>query len=109
MSYWIYLNCACCKRPMHVERHSEGGAYKVGGTSQAELNVTYNYSAHFDFKQLDGKTASDMVPIMEQAVRDLGTERSPDYWQPTPGNAGYAVSILLAWAKQNPAAYFEVS
>jgi hypothetical protein len=29
----------------------------------------------------------------------LGVECDDDYWKPTPGNAGYALSVLLSWAK----------
>ena len=29
-----------------------------------------------------------------------------DYWAPTPGNAGYALKILLDWAIMNPDGVF---
>lgn len=134
MSWWVYLRdhaakptCdfgadsphACpvpCYPPVDVERHAEGGTYALGGTSDAELNVTYNYGGHFTralgggFKDvLDDKRAGDVIPLLEGAVAMLGTERDGDYWNNTPGNAGHALSILLAWARQRPDAIFAVS
>lgn len=43
------------------------------------------------------------------AVNTLGTVRDNDYWKPTPGNAGYALAILLKWAGQYPEARFKVT
>ena len=89
--------------PAKVTRHSEGGTYALGGVDVAELNITYNYGRHY-FAELDGEhgirwlyglKASDTVSALEVAIHALGTDRDPDYWKPTPGNAGYALSILL--------------
>lgn len=41
MSYWVYLENS--DGPVEVESHSDGGTYALGGTTDAELNVTYNY------------------------------------------------------------------
>lgn len=92
-----------------VERHFDGGTRALGGTPYADLNVTFNYRKHFDFNLLHEAIASDVEPIMADAVATLGTERDEDYWAPTPGNTGYALSILLGWARQHPDATFEVS
>ena len=78
------------------------------GTTSAELNVTYNYSKHFSFRFLHGRTAKEVVILLEYLVDKLGTERAEDYWEATPGNAGYAINILLSWAKQHPEATFVV-
>lgn len=102
---------------VQVDNHSEGGTHVLGGTTDAELNVTYNYSGHFfrefhsglGLRWLNGKKAVDCVSRLESAVKALGVERDSDYWADTPGNAGYALSILLDWAKQHPDAVFEVS
>lgn len=91
-----------------VPRHAEGGTYVAGGTHDADLNVTYNYVQFFDFSVLYHRKAADTIPLMEEAVARLGTERSQNYWEATPGNAGYAVSILLGWAKLHPKARWEV-
>lgn len=99
-----------------VDRHTEGGTYAVGGTVDADLNVTYNYS-WFYFRYLDkkhglrwlsGKRASETIEKLEAAVKELGDNTYEDYWAPTPGNAGYALAVLLGWAKQYPDATWRV-
>ena len=75
----------------------------------AELNVTYNYGELFDFHWLDGKKASDTITKLQDAVTDLGIDKDPDYWLPTPGNVGYACNLLLQWAKQYPDIVWAVS
>lgn len=108
MSYDIELQCHECKRPVIVDKFTDGGTYAIGGSDIADLNVTYNYYTHFHFKELDGKKAVDVISVMQKAVDRLGTERSEDYWEDSKGNAGHAVNILLKWAKDNPNAIFEV-
>jgi hypothetical protein len=114
MSWDVYLEDPI--GVVQVSRHEEGGTYALGGTSQAGLNVTYNYGAAFheafgtDLREfLDGRRARDVIEPLRLAVAKLGTQRDPDYWQATRGNAGHALSILLAWAEQYPAATFRVS
>ena len=117
MSWWVSLKCPYCGQTLPVEKHSEGGTYVVGGSSEAELNVTYNYSQHYytalngddGLRWLDGKVAKDVVGDLQTAVASLGMERSEDYWEATPGNAGYALSILHRWALEHPDGVFEVS
>lgn len=102
-----------------VGRHEgEGGTYATGGSSEAELNITYNYGECYKLvfddygglrDLLDGKRASDMLPILTRAVDRLGTRQYQDYWAPTPGNAGHALNILLGWAREHPRAIFRVS
>lgn len=128
MSYDIYLEKD--GKCVEVDNHSEGGTYAMGGTTQAHLNVTYNYGwfyYHFLDKRkgirwLYGKKAKDCIARLEKAVKILGTNQYEEciegadwqdrknyrvhYWAPTPGNAGYALNILLQWAKQHPEAVF---
>jgi hypothetical protein len=117
MSHWVYLR-KDGGMPVDVPRHEEGGTYALGGMDTAELNVTYNYSEVYAViwdgkglrEMLDGQRAGDVASVLEQAVEKLGTRQyTRDYWAPTPGNAGYALSILLGWARENPDAIFEVS
>lgn len=122
MSYDVHLNCPHCGRPLLVENHSEGGTYAIGGTNEADLNITYNYGRHFaealgylgdpavrNFRDfLDGKAAAVVIPALEKAVSMLGTTQAADYWDAVPGNAGHALAILLAWAKQHPDGIFSV-
>ena len=94
---------------VEVERFTEGGTYAIGGSTDADLNVTYNYGKHFDFRdELHGKKAADVIPLLEAKVAELGTERDRDYWNPTPGNVGYTLALLLRWAQQYPDAVFDV-
>lgn len=102
--------------PVEVELHSEGGIYVFGGTTDACLNITYNYSKFYSkylddigLKWLDGRKASDCIERLQAAVDTLGTEREDNYWLATCDNAGYALSILLRWAQQHPDAVFEVT
>lgn len=99
-------------RSIAVENHEEGGTYVLGGTPTADLNVTYNYS-RFYYEHLDsekgirwlyGKKASETVERLEKAVAVLGVQQHSDYWRKTSGNAGYALAILLRWARQHPTA-----
>lgn len=115
MSYDVSLRCHCCGRSVLVESHSEGGTFAVGGTNSADLNITYNYYEHFcrtlgedGIWQLHDQRAGDWIERLEKAVETLGTKRHDDYWKSTKGNAGYALSILLRWAKRHPEAIFEV-
>ena len=111
MSYDISLG----EPPVRVSRFTEGGTYVIGGSDYATLNVTYNYSNHFrDYFEggiwdINGIRASKVIPLLAKAVEALGTERDDDYWKSTEGNAGYALSILLLWARQHPRAKFHVS
>lgn len=96
-----------------VARIQEGGTQVVGGTDEPELNITYNYAEVyrlFDFSidDLNGHRAGDFIEKMEQIVDKCGTKRFENYWAPTPGNAGFALNILLGWAKQYPDATFKV-
>lgn len=135
MSYWVHLenrsakpwctygsqaegSCPTpCYPAVEVPNHSEGGTYAMGGIAQAELNLTYNYSRFFrealdredGLRWLHDKRASECIGRLADAVGLLGVERDEDYWAPTRGNAGHALSILLEWAKAHPEAVFRVS
>jgi hypothetical protein len=108
MSWWVSLNDEKGD-PLSVDSHSEGGTYVLGGTHEASLNITYNYSEYyykwinkeFGLRWLDGQRAWETINALAVAVENLGAKRDDDYWAATEGNAGYAASILLAWAKQH--------
>lgn len=91
------------KRVMsQTEKHQiKGGTYEIGGTKQAWLNITYNYSEHFVNafgkslkKVIHGKSSKEIIPILEEGIKILGTNTSTDYWESTPGNAGKALQDL---------------
>ena len=107
----------------------EGGTQVVGGTKDCDLNITYNYSPFYHeifpmqynqngngqitmettgLRWLTSKTGAEAIPILEHCVQRLGTKRGDDYWAATLGNAGYALSILLEWAREFPDAVFWV-
>lgn len=88
----------------------KGGTYALGGTFEAWLNVTYNYSKFF-YKVLDtekgirglyGKTGAETIPMLEKAISLLGDDVDEDYWEPTEGNAKRALRGLLEFAKNRP-------
>jgi hypothetical protein len=91
-----------------------GGTYAIGGTPEASLNITYNYSPHYrqtiDAEQgirwLYGKTGAEALPVLKKAVAQLGTDQHSDYWEPTPGNAGHALLGLIAFAELRPDGVF---
>lgn len=116
-----------CYPAVQVEHRTDGGTYRVGGTDEAELNITYNYARNWWpvwqriggpedgegdgslGKMIGEKRAGDTIEWLSKAVEILGTERDPDYWAATDGNAGYALSILLGWARQHPDAVWRIS
>lgn len=116
MSYDIHLEDKNGQR-IEIETHQRhGGTYALGGTSEAWLNITYNYSQFYrqyldaekGIRVLYGKRVVESIPLIEKAIAALGTERSSDYWEPTPGNAGAALNDLLEIARMaGPDAVFQ--
>jgi hypothetical protein len=89
--------------------HDDGGTIVLGGTNHATLNITYNYSSLFrshlhpdGLQWIDGKTGSEAILLLSKAVNTLGVKQDLDYWKATQGNAGYALNILLRWARWFP-------
>ena len=117
MSYDVYLK----KEPtdeassLPVPLHKEGGVICTCGDTAAEMVITYNYGEvyhlfGFSIDDLHKKQALDVILRLRGMVRLLGTKKyERDYWAPTPGNAGHALSILLQWAELHPDGYFWVS
>lgn len=110
MSYDIYLNepeGGTCQLEIHGIR---GGTYAMGGTNEAWLNVTYNYSKHFhkhvDSEQgirwLYGKTGKETIPRLAEAISALKPDESDDYWESTEGNARLALMGLKVFAEARP-------
>ena len=115
MSWWVSL-CGEDGDPLPVEAHREGGTYDLAGCEEADLNVTYNYGPHYysaldavsGIKWLRGKSGAETIERLERAVACLGVVRADNYWAETRGNAGFALSILLAWARQHPEGIWHV-
>jgi hypothetical protein len=116
MSFWVSLNDKNGNSE-EVEKFKDGGTYNLHGSDEASLNITYNYSTFYyehlnadnGLRWLDKKTAKNTIEALEYAVDVLGTSQDSDYWSSTPGNAGYALSILLSWAKQYPESRWRVN
>lgn len=111
MSYDIYLLDPVTKTPIEFDskHHVVGGVFVLGGTSEAWLNITYNYGQIFreklgdgGIRRIYGKPGAETIPILEDAVSKLADDVDPDYWKPTEGNAKRALCGLLAFAKMRP-------
>jgi hypothetical protein len=106
MSHWISL--ILNGEIVTVPCFTEGGTFAVGGSSEADLNVTYNYAPliykYFPggLSSFNGKKAKDTIATLETAVKELGIQQDQDYWQCTAGNVGHTLNILLNWAKVCP-------
>lgn len=114
MSYDIELQDPVTKKTLQLDapHHMRGGTYAMGGTTDARLNVTYNYAPHFyrtlgegvagregGIRSIYGMTGAESIPILEKAISELGDDIDDDYWKPTEGNAKRALTQLLALAR----------
>jgi hypothetical protein len=113
MSYWISLLNEKGER-IEVAPFAEGGTYCPTGSTEANLNVTYNYAPHFrmlgndGLRSLYGMKAKDTIKLLKDAIDALADDVDDDYWKPTEGNAKKALSILYWWAVENPEGIWEV-
>lgn len=89
--------------------HMRGGTYAVGGTTDASLNVTYNYAVHFrrvmgerGVRTIYGMSGAASIPILDSAIANLSNDTDPDYWKATEGNAKRALVQLRALAEMRP-------
>lgn len=127
MSYDIELRDAVTGETLQLDspHQMKGGTYAMGGTTDASLNVTYNYSQHYrrvfgdesvelssfekmfgggktGIRKLYGMTGAESIPILDAAIAQLGDDVSDDYWEPTEGNAKRALIQLRALATMRP-------
>lgn len=110
MSYDICLKHPITGETLQVEQHQiKGGTYAIGGTTEAWLNVTYNYSQHFrnvfgenGIRTIYGLTGAESIPVLKNAIEQLGNDVSEDYWEATEGNAKTALCGLLTLAQLRP-------
>lgn len=117
MSYDCYLTDPVTKETLRAGfRHKiAGGIQAIGGTDDLWLNITFNYGKHYyrvmhnGIPGLDGKTGAQSIPILEQAIAQLGDDVSDDYWEPTEGNAKRALCGLLALAQMRPDGVWYIS
>ena len=92
-----------------------GGTYAIGGSKEAWLNVTYNYSPifkkvlGFSLSRLDGKCVKDTLPDLERAIELLKEDDKTDnYWDATEYNAKKALKDLVYLGKQKPDAFWHI-
>lgn len=113
MSYDIQLVCSHCNNTLSLDeefKYAHGG-----GTWHCDTNFTYNYSSYY-YKEIDaekgiraiyGLTGQEALPLLENAIKVLGTTIDEDGWKNTPGNAGNALLTLIAFAKKHPQGIFQ--
>jgi len=107
----------------------KGGTYAIGGTSEAALNITYNYARWyrmdgvFPKRELDGirsiygMTGAKSIAVLKQAIaalensnQELTVEEQAEYerqgatgyWIPTKANVIRPLYGLLAFAQMRP-------
>lgn len=119
MSYDIELLDPITKEVVEINdaHFLRGGTYKLGGSTELSLNITYNYSKFLhqvlqpkstpsEFKSgirsLYGMTALEATPILEVAISTLKDDVDEDYWKPTEGNTKKALNNLLTMCKMRP-------
>ena len=111
MSYDIGLIDPVTRETIELDapHHMRGGTYAVGGTTQAHLNVTYNYVGIFrrvlgdkGIRTIYGMTGAESIPLLDGAVARLGDDVDQDYWAATEGNAKRALVQLAALARMRP-------
>ena len=110
MSYDIELQYPVTGRTLELDtpHQMHGGTYALGGTKEAELNITYNYAPFYykllgekGIREIYGKTGAETIPILQNAINSLGDDVD-NYWTPTEGNAKRALIQLLTLAKMRP-------
>jgi len=111
MSYDIELHDPVDKTIIKFDTpiQMKGGTYEFGGTTEAWLNITWNYGKHYSMlfgkegiRTIYGMTGADSIPLLEKAASQLGNDVHPDYWKPTEGNAKRPLLQLAAMAKMRP-------
>lgn len=131
MSYDVRLVDPETKEVLVSKTHrQEGGTQVMGGTSECDLNITYNYGSLYHLALLPekatdpaleeegliywlaGRQGKDTEAMLRLAHERLGSPTRPDYgrshgpscdyWTPTPENAGWALVPLIEWASEHP-------
>ena len=111
MSYDISLLDPTTKETIEFENNHDirGGTYAMGGTTEAWLNITYNYAEHYrrvigdkGIRTIYGMTGAESIPLFKNAISQLGDDISEDYWEDTEGNAKKPLYGLLAFAQLRP-------
>lgn len=111
MSYDIDLEDPITRSPIKLDapHQMKGGTYAIGGTTDASLNITYNYATHYykifgekGIRTIYEMTGAESIPVLTKAINLLGNDVSDDYWEATEGNAKMALIQLRALAQMRP-------
>lgn len=112
MSYDIHLLDPVTKEPIQLDspHQMKGGTFALGGTTEAHINITYNYwgilskvlDSEKGIRSIYGKSASETIPLLKKAITQLQDDVDDDYWKPTEGNVKQALYQLLALANLRP-------
>ena len=108
-----------------------GGTYALGGTSEAWLNITYNYAQWYykdgvfpnngdhksGIRAIYGLSGAESIPVLQHAIdtleqmdedlsekeiKEYEEQGATGYWLPTRENAIKPLYQLLAMAKMRP-------
>lgn len=117
MSYDITLNDPVTKEVIKFDtpHQMKGGTYCMGGTTEAWLNITYNY-ANFYYKIfgeeglrfIRGKMAAETIPLLKSGCDKLKDDVTSNYWDPTEGNAKRALLQLIALGTMRPDGIWDI-
>ena len=128
MSYDISLRDPVTKETIRFENphFMRGGTYAMYGTTEAWLNVTYNYASWYYRAEVFGKdgiraiyglAGAESIPVLRKAIagmeslnEDLFEDERQEclahdvsgYWLPTKENAIKPLYQLLAMAQMRP-------
>lgn len=110
MSYDIRLTDPVTKEVIYLASPHllAGGTYIPGGTTEAWLNITYNYSRYFEtlgpkgLREIYNKTGAESIPLLETCIQGLNDDTDSDYWKATEGNAKQALLKVKALAQLRP-------
>ena len=133
MSYDITLTDPVTKETIRFDSAHDmrGGTYALGGTTEAWLNITYNYADWYykpgvfgpteekskGIRAIYGLSGAESIPVLQKAIaalqamtEDISDEErnqceeqgATGYWMPTRENAIKPLYQLLAMAKMRP-------
>lgn len=133
MSYDITLADPVTRETIELDtaHHMRGGTCAINGTTEAWINITYNYARWYYFpgvfaetttynkgiRTIYGMTGAESIPVIKRAIERLenideditAEERkkceeqgATGYWMPTRENAIKPLYMLLALAQMRP-------
>lgn len=139
MSYDIRLTDPATRETIQLDgpHQMRGGIYAAGGTTEAWLNVTYNYAVWYyksgvfpdngegrsGIRAIYGLSGAESIPILQHAIsameglkedrevskriRECMGQGAGGYWAPTRENALRPLHQLLALARMRPDGVWE--